>query len=103
VRLHDMAVTFFQIASQSALFRRHLLSHRDDVPRISALRPDHNHHASAKMADHKHSQFAVVPAIVGEIQRIAAKDLRCALKSSPRSASVVARLTGSQVTFIYLL
>jgi len=35
------------------------------------------------MADSKHSQFAVVPAIVREIQRIAAKDLCSILKIQP--------------------
>src|SRR5258708_35953299 len=35
------------------------------------------------MADGKHPQFAVIPAIIGKIQRIAAKHLRCVLKIQP--------------------
>jgi len=35
------------------------------------------------MVDCDHPQFTVVPAVVGKIQSIAAKDLRCVLKIKP--------------------
>jgi hypothetical protein len=52
------------------------------------------------MADCKHPQFAVIPAIVREIQRIAAKHLRCVLKIQAAFRKRRGRLTGSQVIFI---
>ena len=50
---------------------------------ISARRPDHDHHSPVKMAHCEHPQFAIVPAGVGEIQRIAAEDLCGILKIKP--------------------
>jgi hypothetical protein len=35
------------------------------------------------MADREHTQFAIVPAVVGEIQRIAAKKLRSIFEIKP--------------------
>jgi hypothetical protein len=53
------------------------------------------------MAHCEHPQFAIVPAGVGEIQRIAAEDLCGILKNQARALqAVVARLTGSHVIFI---
>jgi hypothetical protein len=47
------------------------------------------------MADGEDAQFAVIPTIVREIQRIIAEKLRRILKIKPAPASVMARLTGS--------
>ena len=53
------------------------------MPCNSARRPDHDHHASAEMADREDAQFAVVSAIVGEIQRIPAEQLSRIFKIKP--------------------
>jgi hypothetical protein len=70
------------------------------VPRTAAWRPDNDHHTTTQVPNRDDPRFAVVPAIIRKIQRVAAKDLCCIFEVEPRSASVMARLTGSQVILI---
>src|SRR3954469_21548315 len=64
---------FFKSLPKTRFFAAICFPHRNDMPCNSARRPDHDHHASAEMADREDAPFAVVSAIVGEVQRITAE------------------------------
>jgi hypothetical protein len=46
-----VAVNLLQAASKTRFFAGICFPHREDVPRISARRPDHDHHPSTQIAD----------------------------------------------------
>src|SRR3954452_3584356 len=74
---------FFKSLPKTRFFAGICFPHRNNMPCSSARRPDHDHHASAEMTNREDAQFAVVSAIVGEVQRITAEKLSRIFKIEP--------------------